>query len=143
MRCEGSTQSLRVALRDNVGKLSLTDTLIPAAGGTLRDVAEWSPTEDDCRYLGQYVKTFPLPVGWKVDDTPVRLDRLSIKQRTQLLALRKMKPPAAVLKWEQKYLRSELHALGMELPWNKIWTLTSFSPLNATNSPGCASSTGT
>ena len=73
-----------------------------------------------------YVKTFPLPVGWKVDDTPVRLDRLSIKQRTQLLALRKMKPPAAVLKWEQKYLRSELHALGMELPWNKIWTLTSF-----------------
>ena len=126
VRCEGSTQSLRVALRDNVGKLSLTDTLIPAAGETLRDVAEWSPKEDDCRYLGQYIKTFPLPRGWTVDDTPVRLDRLSIKQRTQLLALRKMKPPAAVLKWEQKYLRSELQALGMELPWNKIWTLTSF-----------------
>ena len=126
VRCEGLTQSLRVAQRDNVGKLTLTDTLIPAAGETLRDVAEWSPKEDDCRYLGQHVRTFPLPVGWKIDETPVRLDRLSIKQRTQLLSLRRMKPPAAMLKWEQKYLASELSALGMELPWNKIWTLTSF-----------------
>ena len=112
--------------KDAVGKLVSTNTLIPAAGESLRDIAEWCPRDEDIRYMGQYVKTFPLPEGWKVDDTGVRLDRLSVKQRTALLADRKMKPPAARMKWESKYLAVELRALGIELPWNKIWTLKSF-----------------
>ena len=39
--------------------------------------------DNDERIIGQYVKTFPLPEGWEVSGTEVRLDRLlPIKERT-------------------------------------------------------------
>ena len=53
-----------------------------------------------------------------VDDKVVRLDRLSIKTRTALLAARKMKPPSAEKAWEER--------LGFEIDWNKVWRIKSF-----------------
>ena len=48
----------------------------------------------------------------------MRLDRLSIKTRTALLAARKMKPPSAEKAWEER--------LGFEIDWNKVWRIKSF-----------------
>ena len=121
VRCEASRDgmNLRMLKKDAVGKLVDTNLIATHAPRfTLRDPAWWSRKDNDERFIGQYIKTFPIPEGWKVNGTEVRLDRLSIKKRTALLAERKMTPPAAEKAWEQR--------LGLRLPWDKIWKLKSY-----------------
>ena len=115
---EGHEQKWRVQRADTVRKLADTGVIRELSGYTVRDVAWWSPTDEDSRVGGAYTQTFPLPEGWMVDDEVVRLDRLSIKTRTALLAARKMKPPSAEKAWEER--------LGFEIDWNKVWRIKSF-----------------
>ena len=87
--------SLRMLKKDAVGKLVDTNLITTHSPRlVLRDPAWWSRQDNDERIIGQYVKTFPIPEGWEVNGTEVRLDRLPIKERTALLAARKMVPPA-------------------------------------------------
>ena len=72
------------------------------------------------RVIGPKHKNFPHPEGWLVDGEAVRLDELSIRIRTRLLAIRKMRPPAAQEAWE------EPHRLPLDIPWGKIWRIKSF-----------------
>ena len=100
VRCEESQDgmSLRILKKDAVGKLVDTNLIATHSPRlVLRDPAWWSRQDNDKRIIGQYVKTFPLPEGWEVSGTEVRLDRLPIKERTSLLAARKMVPPAAAV----------------------------------------------
>ena len=89
---EGHEQKWRVQRADTVRKLADTGVIRELSCYTVRDVAWWSPTDEDSRVGGAYTHTFPLPEGWVVDDEVVRLDRLSIKARTALLAARKRNP---------------------------------------------------
>ena len=121
VRCEDSRDGMRLRMlkKDAVGKLADTNlmaTHLPSR--VLRDPAWWSRQDSDKRIIGQYVKTFPLTEGWEVSGTEVRLDRLSIKDRTALLAARKMVPPAAEKAWELR--------LGLQFPWDRIWRLKSY-----------------
>ena len=121
VRCEESRDGMRLRMlkKDAVGKLADTNlmaTHLPSR--VLRDPAWWSRQDSDKRIIGQYVKTFPLTEGWEVSGTEVRLDRLSIKDRTALLAARKMVPPAAEKAWELR--------LGLQFPWDRIWRLKSY-----------------
>ena len=68
--------------------------------------------------MGPLTHIFPLPSGWTIDGRTVSLDRLSIKQRTQILALRKMVPPAAEAAWQSR--------LNVAIPWSKVWSIKSF-----------------
>ena len=62
---------------DAVGKLVDTNLIATHSPRlVLRDPAWWSRQDNDKRIIGQYVKTFPLPEGWEVSSTEVRLDTL-------------------------------------------------------------------
>ena len=71
------------------------------------------------RVRGAVIDTFPLIEGWTIDGEAVRLDRLSIKQRTAALALRKMIPPACESAWQTRLP-------SIVIPWTKVWKITSF-----------------
>ena len=88
------------------------------AGYTPHELAIWSPKLDDDRVMGPLTLVFPLPSGWTIDGKSISLDRLSIKQRTQILALRKMIPPAAEEAWQMR--------LNLTIPWHKVWSIKSF-----------------
>ena len=121
VRCEESRDGMRLRMlkKDAVGKLADTNLMAThSPSRVLRDPAWWSRQDSDKRIIGQYVKTFPLTEGWEVSGTEVRLDRLSIKDRTALLAARKMVPPAAEKAWELR--------LGLQFPWDRIWRLKSY-----------------
>ena len=68
---------------------------------------------------GAVIDTFPLIEGWTIDGEAVRLDRLSIKQRTAALALRKMIPPACESAWQMRLP-------NVAIPWTKVWKIKSF-----------------
>ena len=59
--------------------------------------------------------------GWKIDGKQVRLDRLTIKTYTDILRLRKFKPPAAEKTWPPR-----LNLEPDKIPWKKIWKIKSF-----------------
>ena len=68
---------------------------------------------------GALSKRFPSAKGWKLDGEEIRLDRLSIKKRTEALSIRRMKPPAAEKGWETRLGR-------MDIPWTSVWKIRSF-----------------
>ena len=86
---------------------------------TLDHVAWWEPRKDDHRVAGALSKRFPSAKGWRLDGEEIRLDRLSIKKRTEALSIRRMKPPAAEKGWETRLGR-------MDIPWTSVWKIRSF-----------------
>ena len=104
-------------IKNPVGKLANTGRMLPHTQHG-QEVAWWSPKDTDTRALGPNSEIYPNPKGWKIDGTKVRLDRLSIKIRTQLLAHRRMKPPAAEESWDTK--------MPITHPWKAIWKIKSF-----------------
>jgi hypothetical protein len=116
------TNEYEIKKVDTVGKLHDTRGSYPQARVTqytLRDIAWWSPAEGDIRVRGAVIDTFPLIEGWTIDGEAVRLDRLSIKQRTAALALRKMIPPACESAWQ-------IRLPNVAIPWTKVWKIKSF-----------------
>ena len=114
------TNEYEIKKVDTVGKLHDTRGSYPqsrVSQYTLRDIAWWSPAEGDMRVRGAVIDTFPLIEGWTIDGEAVRLDRLSIKQRTAALALRKMVPPACEPAWQ-------IRLPNIIIPWTKVWKIT-------------------
>ena len=104
---------------DGVGKFVQSDHAGPVGEFSLAEVAWWEPKKGDLRIAGALTKRFPAAQGWLLDGKEVRLDRLSIKTRTEALSLRKMKPPAAEKAWSSRLGRTDL-------PWSQIWKIRSF-----------------
>ena len=80
----------------------------------------WAPMDDDRRILGPLKETYPQAEGWMIDGEVIRLDRLSIKKRTAILALRKMKAPTCEKNWVIP------ERLELKMPWTKIWSIKFF-----------------
>ena len=119
VECLDNTGTLQLMSVDGVGKFVRSDHEGPVGEFSLTEVAWWEPKRADLRVAGALTKRFPSAVGWLLDGKKVRLDRLSIKARTEALSLRKMKPPAAERAWS-------IRLNEPNLPWPLIWMIRSF-----------------
>ena len=114
--------------RNQVGKLTDLDTHQTYPRHQTFSVSYWKVDKTDFfgegeieeRVLGPVHQTFPHPEGWEIDGDEVRLDQLSIRIRTRLQAVRKMKPPTCEERWV------EPGRLPMTIPWRKIWRIRTF-----------------
>ena len=66
-------------------------------------------------------ETFPMTNGWTIDGEKVCLDRLTIKTYTDILRLRKFKPPAAEKSWPPRLCLEPTN-----IPFKKVWKIKSF-----------------
>jgi hypothetical protein len=114
-----------------VGKVRRTGRIRDFSSKTPIEVERWdgrkedffgkSKTGTDERIIGPKSESFPMMDGWKIDGEKVRLDRLTIKTYTDILRLRKFKPPAAEKTWPPR-----LNLEPDKIPWKKIWKIKSF-----------------
>ena len=121
-------EAYRMMEKDAVGKLTDLGTTRHFTRDESFKVAWWNVDKTNYfgagdvepRLLGPVHHTFPRTTGWKIDGDEVRLDELSIRVRTRLLAVRKMKALSAEAAW------TIFRRLPLPMPWNKIWRIRSF-----------------
>ena len=82
----------------------------------LFQVKFWEAKKRDKRLAGPINATFPLNTEWKLKQSTISLDKLTIKIGTTTRQEAKMKTPPAQEMWECKFPQANL-------PWKLIWKL--------------------
>ena len=123
------SHTFKTYLINQVGQLVSTGTTTHMDYTATYPVATWKIDKRDyfgegdfeIRYLGPAHRTWPQPEDWMIASEPAELDTLSVRARTRIQAVKRMKPPASPTAWAEK------HRLGpILIPWNKIWRIRSF-----------------
>jgi len=83
----------------------------------IQKIVWWKHSKWDWRICGPEGEAFPRPDGWQLGTNKIRLDKISVREYTKELTMRKFKPPACEAAWDAR--------LNASLPWAKIWRVTS------------------
>ena len=105
--CEGPY--LRVHRLDIKGRPVPTDELILVTEEQIRKVLQWG-----AGVVGIAESTFPHPQEWRLEDTGVDLDKLSVKILTGALTRLRTLPPTCLTKWPEK-IQARIDLRGISL----------------------------
>ena len=78
----------------------------------IQAIVWWKHSKWDWRVCGPEGHVFPRPDGWKLGTQEIRLDKVSIREYTRELTMRKFKTPACEAAWNGRF--------NATLPWKKI-----------------------